>query len=262
MRLQSARAVDRWRVPTRWLNTLYGLFLLVPAWLLTQTFFTAFSRATVEHAFWATEEFWFFNLGVSLWVLWFFGSIWACGEPRPLRVYVFGHELTHAVWVWAMGGKVEEFHWSRNGGHILTDTHNFWIALAPYFYPLYSLVVVVLFGAASVFYNLETSTVTFIFMAPLQWTFLALGSTWAFHLSFTFWMLPKGQSDLMHHGTFFSLVIIYIMNLAVLALFLIVAAPEITFLSFGRELLENTEDLCATLWSAMVGGSPSTAVLR
>lgn len=29
--------------------------------------------------------------------------------PKPMWVYVVGHELTHAVWTWAMGGRVKKF---------------------------------------------------------------------------------------------------------------------------------------------------------
>ena len=234
-------------------NAIYGLFLLVPAALLTQTFFAAFSRVmSVEQAFWASEEFWFFTLGAVIWALAFGGGIWATGAPWPLHVYVFGHELTHAIWVWLWGGRVlEKKMWSADGGYIVTDTHNFWIALAPYFYPLYSLVVIVIYGAASIFYDVAHTSATFLLMTPLQWLFFLLGGTWAFNLSFTFWMIPKGQSDLTTHGTFFSLVVIYLMNLLLIALFLIVAAPEITFASFITELLHRAEDFSEVAWRAL-----------
>ncbi len=250
---REAAMATEWHVPTWWLNSVIGLFLLAPALLLTQTFFTAFSRVTLHQQFWATEEFWFFALGSVLWTLWFFGSMWAFGEPRPLRVYIFGHELTHAVWVWLMGGAVEEFVVRRDGGHILTDKHNFWISLTPYFYPLYSLVIIALYGLGSLFYNLaDSQTMLLGLITPLRLLFLALGFTWAFHMSFTCWMIPKGQSDLTRHGTFFSLVVIYSMNLVLLAVFLIVAAPEITLRSFGLELLGNTEDASALVWNTLI----------
>jgi len=237
-------------IPRRWLNAVFGFFLLPVALVLTQTFFGAFSRSTVEHGGWATDEFWFFGLGAALWTLWFFGSIWSLGGPRPLRAYVFGHELTHAIWVWMWGGKVSEFEVSRDGGYIITDTHNFWIALAPYFYPLYSLVVIVAYGTASLFYNVARVSDTLLFMTPLQWLFLLLGATWAFHLSFTIWMIPKGQTDLTYHGTFFSLVIIYLMNVLIVSVFLVVASPDVSFGSFGRELMEHAEDFSAVVWKA------------
>lgn len=243
--LASAEAASQpWTIPTRSLKFVVGLMLLPLAWVLTETFFNSFHRAAVVFAFWATEEFWFFGLGAALWTLWFFGSLWATGQPHPLRVYVFGHELTHAVWVWAWQGTVQKFRgWSRDGGYIITDTHNFWIALAPYFYPIYSFAIILVYAVASIFYNVAGSTETFMFVTPLQWLFALLGATWAFHLTFTVWMIPKGQTDLTYHGTFFSLVVIYIMNVLLLALFLVVGAPEVSFSAFGAEFGENATKL-------------------
>ncbi len=242
-------------VPNRVLKAVFGLFLLLPAWVLTQTFFAAFSRATMEQAFWVSEEFWFFALGAVIWALAFVSGIWLAGKPWPLHVYVFGHEATHAIWVWLFGGRVlDKKLWSADGGYIVTDTHNFLIALAPYFYPLYSLVVIVLYGAAGLFYDVAHATGTFLSMTPLQWLFFLLGGTWSFHLSFTIWMIPKGQTDLTAHGSFFSLVVIYLMNLLLLALFLIVASPEISFASFGQELQHHTEDFSEIAWQALCAG--------
>lgn len=234
-----------WAIPQRWLKNFIGIFLLPVAWVFTQTFFSAFSKAGSDADFWMSEEFWFFGLGAALWTLWFFGSVWALGQPRPLRAYVFGHELTHAIWVWMWGGRVSHMEVSREGGYILTDTHNFWIALAPYFYPLYSLLVVIGFGIASLFWDFTRVTDTFMLMTPLQWMFLLLGATWAFHLSFTIWMIPKGQTDLTYHGTFFSLVIIYLMNLLLVVVILIVVSRHLSFAGFGRALLENAENFSA-----------------
>jgi hypothetical protein len=238
-------------IPRRWLNAVFGVFLLPIALVVTQTFFAAFTRTTAERGWYATDEFWFFGLGTALWTLWFFGSIWSMGEPRPLRAYVFGHELTHAIWVWMWGGRVSAFEVSREGGYILTDTHNFWIALAPYFYPLYSLVIIIGYGLTGLFYDVASVTDTMLFMTPLQWMFLLLGASWAFHLSFTIWMIPKGQTDLTYHGTFFSLVIIYLMNLLILAVFLIVASPKVSFVSFAKDLLMNVENWSEFLWTGM-----------
>jgi hypothetical protein len=238
---QAPTASQPWMIATRHLKLLAGIALLPAAWILTETFFTSFHQATVEHEFWRSEELWFFGLGAALWGLWFVGSFWAFGEPRPLRLYVFGHELTHAIWVWAWQGRVLKFKgWSRDGGYIMTDTHNFWIALAPYFYPIYSFAVVIAYAAASVFYNVADATDTLLLLTPLRWFFLLLGATWAFHLSFTLWMIPKGQTDLTYHGTFFSLVVIYLMNVVLLTIFLIVGAPEVSFAAFGNELANNT----------------------
>jgi hypothetical protein len=211
-------------VPTRWVKFVIALFLVPLCAIFTQTFFTAFGRATIAQRLWAGEEFWFFSLGAILWLIAFFGL------PRPILVYVFGHELTHALWVWLMGGRVTRFHVGSEGGHIITNRTNFWIALAPYFFPLYSLLAIASYGALSLFINMQPYG---------RLLYAVIGVTWAFHFTFTCWMIPKNQTDLSDHGTFFSLVVIYLMNLLLLSVMLVLASPQITFASFGRGLLSN-----------------------
>src|ERR1700681_420898 len=58
---------------------------------------------------------------------------------RPIRTYVFGHELTHALAAWMTGGKVKHFHVSKKGGSVTVTKTNFFVALAPYIIPLYAL---------------------------------------------------------------------------------------------------------------------------
>lgn len=231
------------------LNAIFGIFLLPVAWVLSVTFFASFHQGVVGYELWRSDEFGFFLVGALGWTIAFVAALRITGSAWPLHVYVLGHELTHAVWVWLFRGEVlERKLWADDGGYIVTNTNNLWIALAPYFYPIYSLAVIVCYGAASIFYNVADSAATFLMLTPLQWLFFLLGVTWAFHLSFTIWMIPKGQSDLAAHGTFFSLVVIYLMNVALLSLALIVVAPEIGFASFGRELYLNSEDFSVRAW--------------
>jgi hypothetical protein len=218
-------ATDVWIIPTRWVKFVVAIFLLPVCAILTQTFFTVFARATVTHRLWAGQEFWFFSLGAILWLIAFFGL------PRPMVVYVFGHELTHALWVLLMGGRVSRFRVGREGGHIVTDRNNFWIALAPYFFPLYSLIVIGSYGVLGLFFNVQPYG---------RLLYALIGVTWAFHFTFTCWMIPKKQTDLTDHGTFFSLVVIYLMNLALLSVMLVLASSQITFTDLGREFVVNT----------------------
>ncbi len=216
-------------VPKRWVKFLVGLFLIPPAWVVTQTFFTAFAKTTLHDKFWITAEFWYFSLGVIMWLVTFFSL------PKFLKVYVFGHELTHAIWVLMMGGRVHRFEVSAEGGHILADRTNTWIALAPYFFPIYSVAAILLYGTAGLFMDVSGSPYREILYG-------LVGAGWAFHLSFTVWMIPKGQPDLHYGGTFFSLILIYLLNIVLLAVLLIIASPHISWLGFGRELWENAMD--------------------
>src|SRR5258708_25323580 len=173
-------------VPTRWLKFVFAIFLLPLCAILTQTFFTVFARATMTQRLWAGQEFWFFSLGAVLWLIAFIGL------PRPILLYVFGHELTHAVWIWLMGGRVSRFRVGRNGGHVMTNRTNFWIALAPYFFPLYSILAIAIYGALSLFYNVQPYG---------RLLYAGIGPTWAFNLPFTSWMVPKNTPHLPIHGT-------------------------------------------------------------
>jgi hypothetical protein len=201
-----------------------AIFLLPVCAALTQSFFTAFARATVAQRLWAGEEFWFFSLGALLWLIAFIGL------PRPIVLYVFGHELTHALWVWLMGGRVSRFRVGREGGHIVTNRTNFWIALAPYFFPFYSILAIAAYGISSLFFNVQPYG---------RLLYAVIGVTWAFHFTFTCWMVPKSQTDLRDQGTFFSLVVIYLMNLMLLSVMLVLASSQTTFASFGADLAAN-----------------------
>jgi hypothetical protein len=225
-------ALEPLTVPTRWVKFVIGLFLLPLCLVLTQTFFTAFARATVAQRLWAGEEFWFFSLGALLWLIAFFGL------PRPILLYVFGHELTHALWVWLMGGRVSRFRVSRDGGHILTSRTNFWIALAPYFFPLYSILAIALYGMSGLFVDVQPYG---------RLLYGVIGGTWAFHFSFTCWMIPKNQTDLRDHGTFFSLIIIYLMNLILLIVMLMLASPKTTLAGFGGDLMTNVANFSQSI---------------
>lgn len=221
-------------VPVRWVKFVVGLFLLPLCYILTAAFFSALIDALTSQApgrphFWATPEFWFFGLGLVCWLIIYYGL------PFPIRIYVFGHELTHYLMVKIMGGEVSEFRVGTDGGYIVSSKINTWIALAPYFVPIYSVFVIAAYGLLSTFYDLQPH-------AELATGILygLLGLTWGFHATFTLSMIPRGQTDLAYGGTFFSLTVIYLMNLLVLSLLLILATPYVSFSSFGREIFAHT----------------------
>src|ERR1041384_4715107 len=96
--------------------------------------------------------------------------------PKPMWLYVVGHELTHAVWVWVFGGKVKKFKATSRGGHVIVTKTNFFIALAPYFFPLYVVMVVAIFGLGHLLWNWH---------GYLPWFHLLVGAAYAFHLTLT-----------------------------------------------------------------------------
>jgi len=70
--------------------------------------------------------------------------------PKPMWLYVLGHELTHALWTWLCWGRVRQLKVSSEGGHVVVTKDNFLIALAPYFFPLYAVLVVLGFGIGKI----------------------------------------------------------------------------------------------------------------
>jgi hypothetical protein len=135
--------------------------------------------------------------------------------PKPLWVYVVGHELTHAVWTWMMGGQVKRFKASSRGGHVVVTKTNFLIALAPYFFPLYALLVVAVFLVGHWALGWRGHGV---------WFHLLLGAAYAFHVTLTFHVLKNTQSDITEQGYLFSAVIIFLGN----ATILLVGIPLLT----------------------------------
>ena len=127
--------------------------------------------------------------------------------PKPMRVYVFGHELTHAVWTWLFGGRVKKFKVTAKGGHVIVTKSNFLIALAPYFFPLYAALTVLLFVVGNLLWNWNGYRVWFHFL---------LGAAYAFHVTLTVHILKTEQSDITSQGYLFSAVIIFLGNVGVL----------------------------------------------
>jgi hypothetical protein len=128
--------------------------------------------------------------------------------PKPMLLYVFGHELTHAVWTWAFGGQVKRLKASSEGGHVLTTKSNFVIALAPYFFPLYAVLVVVVFVLGDLIWSWRS--------AYLPWFHFLLGAAYAFHVTLTFEILKTRQTDITSQGYLFSAVVIFLGNAVVL----------------------------------------------
>ncbi len=127
--------------------------------------------------------------------------------PRPMWVYVLGHELTHVLWAWLFGGRVKRFAASAKGGRVVITRSNFLVSLAPYFFPFYVALVMVIFLAGNWIWH----------WTPFRaWFHFALGAAYAFHVTLTWEALRVPQSDIIQEGCLFSAVIIALGNLAVL----------------------------------------------
>ena len=139
--------------------------------------------------------------GAVCWVVTFFLL------PKPMWIYVFGHELTHAIWAWLFGGEVKKMKVTSKGGHVVISKTNFLIGLAPYFFPLYAVLIIGVFALGNLIWNWH---------GYLVWFHLLLGAAYAFHVSLTFHVLQTQQSDITSQGYLFSAVVIFLGNVCVL----------------------------------------------
>lgn len=139
--------------------------------------------------------------------------------PKPMWIYVLGHELTHAVWAWLFGAEVRKLKVTSNGGHVVITKTNFLIALAPYFFPLYAVLVVVVYVIGHLIWNWHQ------FLALFD---LFLGAAYAFHLTLTAHILKTRQTDITDQGYLFSAVIIFLGNVSVLLLGIPLLAEKVS----------------------------------
>ena len=151
--------------------------------------------------------------------------------PKPMWIYVFGHELTHVIWVWLFGGSVKKFRASSEGGHVVVDKTNFLIALSPYFFPLYAIIVVAVFLAGHWLWNWKNFFV---------WFHLLVGAAYAFHLTLNAHVLRTQQSDITSQGYLFSAVVIFLGNVLVLLVSLPLLTAKVDLVTMFRWWLENT----------------------
>lgn len=149
---------------------------------------------------------------------------------HPVRTYVLGHELTHALWGLLFGARPSDVRVSASGGSVRLTKSNMLITLAPYFFPFYTFVVIVV------------ALVTYAFLRPLPclplWMFL-IGFTWSFHVLFTLETLTQRQPDVKAYGRVFSWTFIFIVNVTIVLVWL-ACMTHLTFAELGDILIRRT----------------------
>jgi hypothetical protein len=160
---------------------------------------------------------------------------------QPIRTYVFGHELTHVIWVWLFGGRVSGFKAASGGGEVRTTRSNFLIFLSPYFFPLYSALAIGVYLLLTLLWELPPSA--------LSCLSFALGFTWAFHLTLTVYVIVQGQPDIWAAGRVFSFPFIYLVNVVILAALIIFVTPESSSRHFFSSFWAESRAGYISLWN-------------
>lgn len=184
-----------------------ALLLLPAAAGIGRAFWHLVVESSARH-WWGIEFFFPWLMGGAILgggVLFFF--------PVPVRTYVAGHELTHALWAKMCGGKVKAIHIKADSGYVISDCSNFLVTLAPYIFPFYAWLAWCVFAAAQLFYHDPS-------IQKAGW--VVIGMALAFHFYFLGRVMFTRQSDFKSQGYFFSYVVILIGNgLLILAICLL-----------------------------------------
>lgn len=149
---------------------------------------------------------------------------------KPLFSYVIGHELSHVLGVWLSRGRIHSFNIGRRGGTVKVDRVNIWTALLPYFFPIYTFLVLCIYFLLSILWDMSRFQ---------NWLVFIIGITWAFHLWMTMYVLRHSQPDLRFGGFLFSSIIIFTVNIAILILLLVFISPELSILNFIYKSIER-----------------------
>jgi hypothetical protein len=150
------------------------------------------------------------------------------------RMYVFMHEMTHALAALLCGCRIKDISIGRDNGYVKMDRCNAFVVLAPYFVPGYVLISMMCYMVGNLFVNLAPYREIFLFL---------IGFFTSFHFIQTFKTLFEAdQPDLkLAGGKIFSVVMIILSNLMVLAFVLKGIFPEAVSLGIaGKNVLIGT----------------------
>jgi hypothetical protein len=128
---------------------------------------------------------------------------------KPMKTYIFGHELSHAIAGLLSGAKIKNFNIGESSGSVVLTKDNIWITLAPYFFPIYTIIIMAIYVCLGWFMDIKQLYGYYLFL---------IGFSVSFHIALTVYILSIEQPDLKVYGTFFSYVIILAVNIVVFTL--------------------------------------------
>lgn len=222
-------------------------FRLLSAWLLLPLVW-AVLRATLDllpltmtgRDGWCSPTALALGAGYLCWAL-----IFAFLSP-PAKAYIWAHELTHAAWGLLSGERVGAIHVGETGGSVQLSRGGTLTLLAPYFVPLYTLLLILVRLLAGLFWHVGPR-------GQLIWLFL-VGLTWSFHLSFTIRSLGQRQPDIVACGRLFAYTLIVLLNVAGIGVWMVAATPA-TGSDYGSRLLQRVPESYQVAWQGLRGGA-------
>lgn len=148
---------------------------------------------------------------------------------KPTYFYVLGHEAVHAGMAWIFGGKIKSFKVSEDGGAVKTDKSNFIIELAPYFIPIYAIIITAVYFVIASSYAINGALFVFL-----------IGFALAFHIISTIEIMKIRQPDIVKSGYFFSIIMVYVINIIVIALIFSLVFPGFSIKKFFLDVWSSS----------------------
>jgi hypothetical protein len=155
---------------------------------------------------------------------------------KPTYFYVLGHEAVHAGLSWVMGGRIKSFKVSGEGGQVATDKSNAIIELGPYFIPVYAIIITLVYFVLVSSYNINGSIFVFL-----------IGFALALHMISTIEIMKVRQPDIMKSGYFFSIVMVYILNIVVISFIFSLVFPAFSLKKFFVEAWLSSKEVYAAV---------------
>lgn len=157
-------------------------------------------------------------------------------------LYILGHESMHALATLFSGGKASNMKVSSKEGSVKTTTPNFFVMLAPYLIPVYTVIIAALYFIASFFIDITKYSGIFIFL---------IGFTLMLHLAYTAESIRGKQSDLIKTGYLSSISFIYIVNLVIVFLIISFFFQGASFIGFVADIYEKTRVFYWSFWKQL-----------
>lgn len=162
---------------------------------------------------------------------------------KPMYIYAWGHEVVHVIATWLCGGKVTSFHVSREGGSVTTSKTNLFIRLSPYFIPIHTILLVLLYWILSNFFDMRQFSKEFV---------LLIGFAMSFHIFMTIEVMKMKQPDILKTGYIFSVFFIYLANISIVILALSAMFSNISFIYFIKKTFLYSKNIYIDIFNTFV----------
>jgi len=175
----------------------------------------AFTQEVIKKSWTPNIAYFFLGAATYLFIHLFF--------HKPIVAYITGHELTHALWGFLFGAKIKKIKIARRKGSVAMTKTNILVSLAPYVFPIYTFLVMMLYFVINFFWRREWMGQLAVFL---------IGATFSFHLVLSICALRIRQPDLNSAGFLLSTVFIYLANIFVLTVIFTLISHRISLGNF------------------------------